>query len=189
MVEYKDGILEAYEEVLNEQVVNENMKILKDAFKKIKNMTAGAAVKFFKKEWEKLVAAVEKNNDRNELEREMLRIINKGTGQNYNSLKQISKGRVVEGKEELNEDFAHFWDMIKTEMFPMLSFYPGLTIWMELDKLASLQGGVDWNKVTVYSIFWLILVSGKFFKEWKKWKNENPEEWKAEGGKKNPLAL
>ncbi len=144
-----------------------------------------------KSSWEKLADALEAND----LEKDAIAIINKHLKTNYRSLSQISKGDIkklpVRGvyEELMNEDFAHFWELVKTEAFPALSFYPMLTCWLELDKLLSGTGDFNATKTGIYALFWAVLVSGKFLKGWEKWRKENPKEFEKEGAKKNPFAI
>ena len=124
----------------------------------LKNMTFKKAKKFLKSEFDKFSEAV-KNAD---MEDQVISLINKRMGTKYYGLDQISKGKVVESEEMVNEDAAHWWDLVKTEAFPTLSFYPGLTVWLELDKLLS-GGDINVRKTVVYAIFWVLLISGKAF--------------------------
>lgn len=79
----------------------------------------------------------------------------------------------------INEDAKHWWNLVKTELFPTLSFYPALQIWLELDKM--LRGTPYSGKVLLfYAALWLILISGKHIKQWMDWKKQNPEEYSKE---------
>jgi hypothetical protein len=81
--------------------------------------------------------------------------------------------------DEINEDAAHLWGLIKAEAFPTLAFYPALQVWLELDKI--LKGTPYSGKVIgFYAAFWLILMSGKHITQWKKWKKEYPDEYEKE---------
>lgn len=81
--------------------------------------------------------------------------------------------------ENINEDAKHWWDLVKTEAFPTLAFYPALQVWLELDKV--LKGTEYSGKVIAfYAAFWLVLMSGKYVAGWMKWKKENPEEYGKE---------
>jgi hypothetical protein len=79
----------------------------------------------------------------------------------------------------INEDVAHLWNLIKTEAFPTLAFYPALQVWLELDKILK---GTEYSGRTIvfYAAFWLLLMSGKHIAHWNKWRKENPEEYRAE---------
>ena len=152
--------------LLNENMIDKTLSLLKRLdFRKSK--------KFLKNEFDKFVFAVETAG----LEPEVISIINKGFDTRYRSLEQIKRERLRES--ELNEDIAHWWELVKTEAFPTLAFYPALTVWLELDNLLR---GEDLNMrvVIVYSLFWVLLVSGKYVKGWNLWKKQNPEEYNAE---------
>ena len=152
--------------LLNENMVDKALGMLKRLdFKKSK--------KFLKDEFDKFAFAVETAG----LEKEAISIINKGFDTRYRSLKQIQKDRLRES--ELNEDAAHWWNLVKDEAFPTLAFYPALTVWLELDNLLRGQD-VNMRVVIVYSLFWVLLVSGKYVKGWNLWKKQNPEEYDAE---------
>lgn len=84
-----------------------------------------------------------------------------------------------ENVERVDESAKHWWDLIKTEAFPTLAFYPALQIWLELDKI--LKGTEYSGKVIAfYAAFWLALISGKYIKGWLQWKKEKPGEYAEE---------
>jgi len=161
-------------------------------FKELRKMNAPKAEKTLKMSWSKLSSVLK---DRM-LEDDAVKIINKHFNTNYRRLSEIDRAtisklptqKVYEQELMLLESFKHYWELIKNEAFPTLSFYPALTAWLELDKLLS-GGDFNGTKFGVYALFWVILVSGKFLKGWEKWKKENPEEFEKEGAKKNPFAI
>jgi hypothetical protein len=152
-------------------LLNENM--VDKALTLVKRMDFKKAKKFLLDQFEQFMVAVEAAG----VEREAVSIINKGFNTRYRSLEQIKRDRLRES--ELNEDAAHWWKLIKTEAFPTLAFYPALTVWLELDNLLRGQD-VNMRVVIVYSLFWVLLVSGKYLKGWTDWKKQNPEEYNAE---------
>jgi len=113
------------------------------------------------------------------LEDEVLTLINKGFGTKYRTMKEIQKQKIRESDESLNEDIGHWWDVVKSEAFPTLAFYPALSVWLEIDKLFKDQD-MDMKKTIVYSLFWVLLVSGKYVKGWMMWKKQNPDEYNME---------
>jgi hypothetical protein len=154
--------------------------VLSNALKKIKQKSLGAVRKIFKDSWEKLANLIRAKG----LEKDALQIINRHMGSRFRSFDQIGKAKIVENTE-LNEDFAHWWAKLKGEAFPTLAFYPALSVWLELDKLFAAAGmGPDWKKVAVYGLMFVLLVSGKYIKEWSKWAKDNPEEREAEKQKR-----
>ena len=174
-----------------ENYLNES-GVIKKVMGALKNKTFKAATKIFKDNWTKLVKIVndyDKESDK-ELEAGILKLLNTRYNTNYRSLQQISGLRIMESNEELmNEDLKHFWELVKTEGFPVLAFYPMLQVWLELDKLISITGtGFDMRRMIIYGLFWFFLVSGKFTQVWKKWKKDHPEEFEAEGSKKHAFA-
>ena len=154
--------------MLNENMIDKTMSLLKRMdFKKTK--------KFLEREFDKFVEAVQITG----LEPEVVTIINKGFNTRYKSMRDIQRLKLRESDEGLNEDAAHWWKVVQTELFPTLAFYPALSVWLELDKLFQGQD-MDLKKVIIYSLFWVLLVSGKYVKGWMEWKKQNPEEHAAE---------
>lgn len=139
----------------------------------LKRLDFNKSKKFLKGEFDKFVETIQTAG----LEKEAISIINKGFDTRYKSLEQIKRERLRESS--LNEDLAHWWELVKTEAFPTLAFYPALTVWLELDNLLRGQD-VNMKVVIVYSLFWVLLVSGKYIKGWNKWKQQNPDEYNAE---------
>lgn len=79
----------------------------------------------------------------------------------------------------IDESAKHWWDLIKTEAFPTLAFYPALQVWLELDKM--LKGTKYSGKVIgFYAAFWLILVSAKYVKGHFDWRKKKPHEYAKE---------
>ena len=153
-----------------------NEGVLSNALKKIKKKSLGNIRKLFKDSWETLANLIRAKG----LEKDTLRIINRHMGTRWKTLDQVSKAKIVENTE-LNEDFAHWWSTFKGEAFPTLAFYPALSVWLELDKLFTAAGaGVNWMKVGAYALLFVFLVSGKYLKQWQKWRKDNPEEKEIE---------
>jgi hypothetical protein len=157
----------------------------------IKKKSPREAEKILKNDWKSLSNLLK----RHALEKDAIAIINKHFGTNYRNLNQIDKADIAKIPTKhvyedslLNEDFKNFWELVKSEGFPVLSFYPCLQAWLEIDKLLRGTGG-DYKVMGVYGLMWALLVSGKFIKGWQKWKKENPKEFEAEGARKNPFAI
>ncbi len=79
----------------------------------------------------------------------------------------------------INEDAKHFWELVKAESFPVLSFYPALQVWLELDKVIKGTGG-DVKAMMIYAAIFLTLISGKYVAGWMRWKKEKPDEYAKE---------
>jgi len=79
----------------------------------------------------------------------------------------------------INEDAKHWWELVKAESFPVLSFYPALQVWLELDKAIKGTGG-DIKTMLIYAAIFLTLISGKYVVGWMKWKKENKSEYEDE---------
>ena len=170
-----------FENYINEDLLVEN--IIMKSLRKLFSKPSKKVMMIFQNSFKKFI----KWANQESLDVQILKILNQQAMKNYDSLEKILKERpIVEG--EMNEDWAHFWDTIKGEAFPSLSFYPALQIWLEIDKLIK---GSDASTKTmiVYAIIWFLLVSGKFVKHFYKWKKENPEEYNTERqGRKGLMA-
>jgi hypothetical protein len=106
---------------------------------------------------------------------------NKAFGTNYRYLEDIYDEKIKPLRESttLNEDLGHWWNIVSTEGFGALSFYPALNVWLEIDKLLRGQD-INMRVVIVYSMLWVLLISGKYVKGWMDWKKQNPEEYEKE---------
>lgn len=164
------------ENFITEDVLIEN--IIMNNLKKLFSKPAKKVIMTFQDSFRKLIN-IAKQND---IEDDMLKIFNKHAGKNFRSLEQILKTKPIT-EEKLNEDWSHFWDTIKAEAFPSLSFYPALQIWLEVDKLIK-GGDASTKAIVVYAAIWALLISGKFVKQFYKWKKDNPDEYYAERPKK-----
>ena len=134
----------------------------------------------------KYKTVLQKNFDRmiriinnNDLEEQFLAIINKQFKTHYKSLKELQN--LKEGV--ITEDWKHFLQFWKGETYPALSIFPTLQIWFEVDKL--LDGvnlaDLNWKKIVIYGLFWLIIVTGQHALLWNKWRKEHPEDYNKEG--------
>lgn len=91
----------------------------------------------------------------------------------------INPNIIMKNESVIDESAKHWWDLIKTEAFPTLAFYPALQVWLELDKM--LKGTEYSGKVIgFYAAFWLILVSAKYVKGHFDWRKEKPQEFAKE---------
>lgn len=160
------------EKFIDEDVLIENIII--NNLKKLFSKPAKKVMMTFQDSFRKFIKIVRQNG----VEDDVLKILNKHAGKSYKNLEQILKLKPLT-EEKLNEDWEHFWNTIKSEAFPSLSFYPALQIWLEIDKLIK-GSDASIKVIAVYSIIWLLLVSGKFVKHFYKWKKEHPEEYAAE---------
>jgi hypothetical protein len=164
------------DEILNEGAFFQKL------LNKIGNKSTNVVKKIFKDNWIKLATIIKANG----LENSTLSIINRYLKTNFRSIDQIEKMAI---KESVNEDFKHYWNLIKGEGFPALSFYPLLQVFLEVDKLIKNTGEANVKAIVIYGLFWVLLVSGKHLKGWFDWKKANPKEHELEGGKKNPFAV
>lgn len=115
------------------------------------------------------------------LEDAFLSIINKQFRTNYKSMGQLQA--LKESDEKLNEDWVNFLKFWRGEVYPALSIFPTLQIWFQIDRL--LDGAnitdLNWKKMAVYAVLWIIIVTGQHMILWNKWKREHPNEWEKEG--------
>lgn len=159
-----------YNQQINELNINRTISTIKDyADSKLKSI--------LKSSFDKLVKLLQDNN----IEQEFLDIINKQFKMRYKSLKDLQS--LKESNELLNEDWKNFLKFWKSETYPALSIFPTLQIWFQIDKL--LDGAnitdLDWKKIAVYGVLWIIIITGQHALLWQKWKRENQDEWEAEG--------
>lgn len=167
-----------FDNYLKEDNLNENIII--DTIKKIAGKPANTVMKMFKDGFKKFIGIFQEQDDMTQ--EKVLGAINKAYGTKYRNVDDLKKALKSNLKEstELNEDFAHYWGLIKGEAFPALSFYPALTVWLEVDKWIRQSGDVNSRVIIVYGLIWLLLISGKFIKGFRKWKKEHPEEYYSE---------
>ena len=166
-----------FDNYLKEDYLNENIII--DTLKKIAGKPANAVMKLFKDGFKKFIDIFQEQDDMTQ--EKILAAINKGFGVSYKNTSDLKGAMSANLKEStvLNEDWAHYWGLIKGEAFPALSFYPALTVWLEIDKL--LRGNdANTRVIVVYGLLWLLLISGKFIKGFREWKKNNPEDYAAE---------
>jgi len=152
--------------------LNEN--VIKNMLNRIKSKSADSVQRIFKDAWLKISLALK------EKEGEVLNIINSKLGTHFKSFDEISKTKPIMESNELNESWGHYWELLKSEGFPTLAFYPALTAWIEIGKILEPEQSVNWTKFGAYALFWLLLVSGRFIKGYKDWKKQNPDEYYSE---------
>jgi len=152
-------------------MLNENM--VQQTKNTLSKMDVNKLKKFLQSEFMSFVDMAKSSG----IEMEVVSIINKGFGTRYRNLDEISRQRLRESV--INEDLSHWWDTVKSEGFPTLAFYPALNVWLELDKVFQGQD-INIKRTIVYSLFWLLLISGKYIRGWMDWKKQNPDEYKKE---------
>lgn len=147
-----------------------------DLLGKLKHFNIRQLEDFLKKQFKEFMDMVPSG-----IETPIVSIINKAFGTRYKYLQDMINDKIPPLRESttLNEDLAHWWDVVKTELFPTLSFYPALTAWLEIDKLLRGQD-INIRVLVIYSMFWLLLISGKYIKGWHDWKRQNPDEYEKE---------
>lgn len=159
-----------------------------DMFKKLVRMPANSVMKKIKQEYKNFFGLVQKLDDK-QLD-EILGLLNKSMGTNYKNLQDLKRAssKIVES-EQMNEDFKHWWAVIKDQGWFNITFFPALQVWFEI---ANMLGNffknepidmVSVKKAAFYGVLWLALASGKFIKDFYKWKKEHPEEYAKERGK------
>jgi len=167
-----------FQQHLKENSINENIII--DTVKKIAGKPANTVVKLLRDGFKKFVSMIKAEDDMTKAM--VISAINKAYGmkiKNVDELEKYVKANIKESTE-LNEDWKHYWNLIKGEAFPALSFYPALTVWLEIDKWIRQTGTPSGRVIVIYGLLWLLLLSGKFVAGFRKWKKEHPEEYYAE---------
>lgn len=149
--------------------------ILQKAVKDIKNSNPARIKKFLRKKWEEFVSIVP-----SELEPQVVQAINRSLKTRYRSLRDIS--RSVSESEELNEDFAHFWNFMKERALEGTAIFSLLQVWFSIDNIMTgVSTPGDFAKITAYAILWIVIGAAQHIKLWDKWKREFPSEFEKEG--------
>ena len=112
----------------------------------------------------------------NDIEAPFLKIINKHLKTNFKTIKQLQMLK----EDNLNEDFKHFLQFWKGESYPAVSIFPTLQIWFELDNLLSGANimDLDWKRIAIYGLLWVIIISGQHMILFNKWKKETTANYK-----------
>jgi len=177
---------------LNNYLISEGF--VDGIFKSLIKKPANTAMKEIKKGFMDFIDLLDRIDDTEK--NKILNLINRSMGTNYRSVDQIKKmssSRISESFE-LNEDFKHWWEIIKDQGWFNITFYPALQVWFEVASLVQnfLKGeALDQTtikKAVFFGILWLVLTSAKFAKDFYKWKKENPEEYSKERGKPVPMS-
>jgi len=145
-------------------------------FSDLKKMGANKVKQVLKQSFDKFYQLLQEKG----LEKDFLEIFNK----QFPNKKISSLKRLATLKEGIiYEDFKHFIQFWRGETYPALSIFPTLQIWFQIDKLLDGAGIVDlnWKKIAIYAVLWVIIVTGQYLILYKKWKKENPEQWEKEG--------
>lgn len=164
---------------MNEERLDEN--IFKKIAQGVRKMSKRAIEKMAKQSWIRIVDMAKDSGLEDELKGMMAARFRIRIG----SLDQITKARVVESKE-LNEDWKHWWDVIAGEGFFNIKFYPALQVWFEAANVITAMfkdqpiDPTNLKKIAFFGLLWLALTSGKFIKDFNKWKKENRDEYYAE---------
>ena len=193
-----------FKSYLNEQdSVNEAMNL--NIFKSLQKMGESALSKLLKGSFDKFETMIKDNG----LEKKFMKMFNKQFKTNYKSLSVFgpnmkskvsmdnfglkSKSRkskqgfakfgIYNESDDLNEDWKNFLMFWKSETYPALAIFPTLQIWFQLDNLIDGAGlkDLDWKKIAIYGVLWMIIVTGQHVLLFNKWKKQNPGEWEAEG--------
>ena len=147
----------------------------------VKNLKKKALEKLFKKSWIQLAGWAREAG----VEDKILGLVNSKLNTTYKSLDQATKAKVQENTQ-LNEDWKHWWEVISSEGFFNIKFYPALQVWFGMPNvITSLLKGAPVDpttlkKVAFFGILWLALSSGVFMKDFLKWKRGNQDEYYAE---------
>jgi len=158
-----------FDQYLNEMNVTKHLKVIKKlGGVKLKSMLKDSFNKFTD-----ILA-------QHGLEQDFLKIFNAQFKTSYKSFKQLKS---LKESEELNEDWKNFLNFWKSETYPALSIFPALQIWFQVDKLISGAHikDLDFKKIAIYGVLWLIILTGQHMLLFRKWKKENPSEWEEEG--------
>ena len=158
-------------------------------FKKIIKKPANSAMKEIKAGFKEFISYSHKLDE--PAQKDVLRLINRAMGTNYKSIDDLAKvyNNKISESFELNEDFKHWWAIIKDQGWFNITFYPALQVWFEIGSILTnllKNEPIDptsIKKAAFFGVLWIALASGKFIKEFFQWKKQNPEEYAQERGK------
>jgi len=159
----------------NENIFNKQKENFADLWKSIRE----TSFLNLKQKWQEFKTTIKNVG----IEQEIIEIFNKHFKTSFNSFNDIPEpNEEVLLEDVLYEDWKHWWEKVKTEIFPALSFYPALQAWLEIDKVIKNQNITFENVlvIAVYGIFWVALISLKYSREWLHWKKKNPHEYELE---------
>lgn len=158
---------------------------VKKALSSLAKMPAKKVTKTLDSNWRKFKGTMQSKD----LEDDALKIINDRLGTNFRSLDQVKIGNIEKAFEStMNEDLKHWIQTVKDNFVNTFVIFSGLNLLMELDKLVRPNVDVNWTIVLIYAVVALFAYTGLFLKGWWDWKKEHPEQYKKEGGRKNPFA-
>ncbi len=173
-------------------LISENF--VSNIFKKLIRKPASLVIKEIKNGFADFLGLVKEIDD--DKLGDILNLVNKSMGTNYRNiddLKRIHKSKIKESVE-LNEDFKHWWDIIKDQGWFNITFYPALQVWFEVGSILTnvlKNEPIDQTsikKAAFFGVLWIALASGKFLKDFYKWKKQSPEEYAQERGKVVPMS-
>lgn len=160
-----------------------------DMFKKLIRMPANSVMKQIKQGFKSFTDMFSKADPMTQ--KEVLGLLNKSLNLNIRTEKELRRymNQRLGESEQINEDFKHWWEVIKDQGWFNITFFPALQVWFEL---ANVLGNffknepidmISVKKAAFYGVLWLALASGKFIKDFYKWKKEHPEEYAKERDK------
>lgn len=107
------------------------------------------------------------------VEKAVLKIVNKHLGTSFTNLNSIFGKALVEQTNKVDEGLKDWWKEASGNMYGALSFYPLLTAFLELDKVVKGVDGMNVKAVIVYFLMWILIVTGKVLAGSSIGKNDN----------------
>jgi hypothetical protein len=94
-------------------------------------------------------------------EKALLRVINKHFNTTFTNMNSMMTKRIVERVDSVDEGIKDWWKEATGNLYGALSFYPLLTVFLELDKI--IKGSADANirAMLIYLIIWVLIITGK----------------------------
>jgi hypothetical protein len=138
-------------------VMMENRNLISGLLNKLKGFNWKKAKGLFKSSFDNFVKMVMDSGQ----EKEVLEILNRSLGINAKTLKSLSNRRVSESKGSVNEGLGDWWKEAAGNFYGAMSFYPLLTVFLELDKVVKGADNANVRAVIIYSIIWLLVITGK----------------------------
>ena len=163
-------------EVSEKIELNEDTGFVKDLVNRLGRMSWDSAKNLLKQKARDFISYVKGDNeiDANAI----LRLINTRLGTHFTTLDSVITKALGEGVDRCDEGLKDWWHEASVSMYGALSFYPLLTVFLELDKIIKGSGDANIRSMMIYFIIWVLIVSGKVVSGIIANKSkESPESW------------
>lgn len=139
--------------------MNESVSEIMGITNKLGKMSWDAAKKFLRQKAVEFVSIIK--NDPYIDEKNVLRIINTKFGTNFSNINSVFANGITESLKLNEGKLGDWWKEASGNMYGALSFYPLLTVFLELDKIIKDQPGANIKAMIIYFLIWILIVTGK----------------------------